>query len=64
MRVFLSILLLSCAAFGDDGQRLLRVDHYVKVHSTVPAIDGQTTQIYVREVVTAGEALREAAGPD
>ena len=69
MRILLSILLLGCAAFAgvalaDDGQRLLRVDHYVKVHSTVPAIDGQTTQIYVREVVKAGEALREAAASD
>jgi pimeloyl-ACP methyl ester carboxylesterase len=64
MRIFLAIILLSCAGYADDGQRLLRVDHYVKVHSTVPAIDGQTTQIYVREVVKAGEALREAAGPD
>lgn len=58
------LLLIACTAFADDGQRLLRVDHYVKVHSTVPVIGGQTTQIYVREVVRAGEALREAAGPD
>jgi pimeloyl-ACP methyl ester carboxylesterase len=48
-------------AFADDGERLLRVDHFVPVHSTVPAISGQTTEIYVREVVKAGEALREAA---
>ena len=44
--------------FGDDGGRLLRVDHYVQVHSTVPAISGQDTEIYVREVVEAGTVLR------
>ncbi len=52
-------LLLTSAAFGDDGAKLLSVDHYVRVHSTVPAIAGQTTQIYVREVVRAGTALRD-----
>jgi pimeloyl-ACP methyl ester carboxylesterase len=36
----------------------------VRVRSTVPAIDGQTTQIYVREVVRAGEVLREPAASD
>src|SRR5262245_25160079 len=53
--------LLTCAqqlAWADDGDRLLRVDHYVNVKSTVPAIAGQTTAIYVREVVRAGTALR------
>jgi pimeloyl-ACP methyl ester carboxylesterase len=50
-------------AFADDGSRLLRVDHYVRVHSTVPAINGQITAIYVREVVLAGTALRNSAGP-
>ena len=43
---------------SDDGDRLLRLDHYVSVKSTVPAIAGQTTSIYVREVVRAGTALR------
>jgi pimeloyl-ACP methyl ester carboxylesterase len=61
----LSILLaLSAIAFADDGERLLTVDHYVPVHSTVPAIAGQTTEIYVREVVIAGPALRAPAAPD
>ena len=45
-------------ARSDDGDRLLRLDHYVGVKSTVPAIAGQTTAIYVREVVRAGNALR------
>ena len=65
MRLFVPLfLILTALGFADDGQRLLRVDHYVKVRSTVPAIDGQSTQIYVREVVTAGEAMRESASPD
>jgi pimeloyl-ACP methyl ester carboxylesterase len=51
-------LLLAPLSFADDSARLLRVDHYVRVHSTVPAITGQTSQIYVREVVQAGVALR------
>jgi pimeloyl-ACP methyl ester carboxylesterase len=51
-------LLLAQLSFADDSARLLRVDHYVRVHSTVPAISGQTAQIYVREVVEAGVALR------
>ena len=45
-------------AMADDGDRLLRLDHYVPVKSTVPAIAGQTTSIYVREVVRAGSGLR------
>jgi len=53
-----------CTAFGDDGDRLLRVNHYVRVRSTVPSIAGQTTQIYVREVVRAGTALRDGALAD
>src|SRR5580658_9572355 len=55
---------LAVVAYGDDGERLLSVDHYVRVHSTVPAIAGQTTQIYVREVVRAGTALREVGSAD
>jgi pimeloyl-ACP methyl ester carboxylesterase len=48
-------------ASADDSSRLLRVDHYVRVHSTVPAIHGQMSAIYVREVVEAGIALRGPA---
>src|SRR5579863_5354444 len=58
--VFFSILgFAALLSFGDDGGHLLSVDHYVRVRSTVPAIAGQTTQIYVREVAQAGVALRE-----
>ena len=49
------------SAFADDGERLLRLDHYVGVHSTVPSIAGQETTVYVREVVRAGTALRGKA---
>ena len=49
-------LVMTCAA--EDGRALLTVDHYVKVRSTVPAMNGQTTQLYVRERVEAGTALR------
>src|SRR5580698_9528562 len=56
--------LLAASSYADDGERLLGVDHYVRVHSTVPAIAGQTTQIYVREVVRAGTALRDAGTAD
>lgn len=46
-------------AAAEDDERVLRVDHYVSVRSTVPAIAGQVTPIYVREVVRAATALRE-----
>src|SRR5579863_2205712 len=63
-----STALLACLAaqsvLADDGAKLLRIDHYVRVRSTVPAIEGQTAQIYVREVALAGTALREAVPGD
>jgi pimeloyl-ACP methyl ester carboxylesterase len=49
------------AGFADDAKRLVRSDHYVQVQSTVPAISGQITQIYVREVVEASTVLRGGA---
>jgi pimeloyl-ACP methyl ester carboxylesterase len=54
-------LIAAQALFSDDGSRLLSVDHYVRVNSTVPAITSQATQIYVHEVVRASTALREGA---
>jgi pimeloyl-ACP methyl ester carboxylesterase len=45
-------------AVADEGGRVIRLDHYVGVHSTVPAIAGQVAQIYVREVVRTDTALR------
>jgi pimeloyl-ACP methyl ester carboxylesterase len=69
MRRFLIALVaivpsLAVTTLGDDGERLLTIDHFVKVRSTVPAIAGQTAQIYVRERVQAGTALRGAVGGD
>ena len=60
------VVLLDVAAprAADDGQRLLTLDHYVRVTSNVPATSGQLTQIYMRERVTAGVALRGAPAPD
>src|ERR1700724_2006351 len=55
---------LGLAGFGDDGNRLLRIDHYVQVRSTVPAISEQLTHIYFREVVEAGTALRGGPAAD
>jgi len=38
------------AAVADDSDRVLRLEHYVGVRSTAPAILNQVTPIYVREV--------------
>jgi len=57
-------LIALIVSFADDGGSLLSVDHYVRVRSTVPAITGQTTQIYVREVALAGPVLREGTAGD
>ena len=54
----LALLMAASAAFGDDGSRLISLDHYVRVKSTAPAIVGQEAQIYIREVVLAGTVLR------
>ncbi len=60
----LVLLLAASTGFGEDGARLLSLDHYVRVKSTAPDIAGQAAQIYVREVVLAGTALRANPGPD
>ena len=62
--IFLLGLSAAPSALGDDGNRLLRVDHYVQVGSTVPAISGQDTEIYMREVAEAGTVLRGGPAPD
>jgi pimeloyl-ACP methyl ester carboxylesterase len=62
MRFCLAFFALAAAALAGDG--LLRIDHYVRVKSTVPAMAGQYAQIYVREVVQPGVALRGAPAPD
>jgi pimeloyl-ACP methyl ester carboxylesterase len=50
---------LAPPAAAEDYDHVLRLDHYVGVRSTVPAIAGQRTPIYVREVVQAARALRD-----
>lgn len=64
--IVLALLVLGGASPGaqDDGQRLLTVDHYVRVASKVPSLAGQLAQIYVRERVAAGVALRGAQASD
>ena len=47
-----------------DGERLLTVDHYVSVHSTVPSVSGQITEIYVRERLQASTVLRATSMED
>jgi pimeloyl-ACP methyl ester carboxylesterase len=51
-------------ADGDDGEAILSLDHYVPVKSTVPAMDGETAQIYLRERVRAGTLLRGGVPDD
>jgi pimeloyl-ACP methyl ester carboxylesterase len=58
------ILALTASTSADDGEKLLTIDHYVRVKSTVPVINGQTSQIYVRERVQAGVALRASSSTD
>ena len=58
------LLNVTAPSASDDGQRLLTIDHYVRVASAVPAIAGQPAQIYVRERVSAGVALRGSVAAD
>jgi pimeloyl-ACP methyl ester carboxylesterase len=62
LRPFTIAILITPALFA--GDRLLSVDHYVRVHSTVPAIDGKMTQIYVREIVQPDMVLRDGVAAD
>jgi pimeloyl-ACP methyl ester carboxylesterase len=56
--------LVAATAYADDSDRLLTIDHYVRVASTVPAIAGQPAQLYVRERTLAGGTLRAASFND
>ncbi len=49
---------------GEDSQRILTVDHYVPNQSVVPAIAGQTAQLYVRERVKPATIQRGAPADD
>src|SRR5437773_357732 len=59
-KLLLIVLLLAPLSFAEDSGQLLTIDHYVRVKSIVPAIAGQTTQIYVRERSKAATPLRSA----
>lgn len=63
MKPVLTVLLCAGASLMAQSSEVLRVDHYVTVKSAVPAIVGQTTSIYVREVVRP-DALRGNPAPD
>jgi pimeloyl-ACP methyl ester carboxylesterase len=65
MRITLRLLvaaamLVASLSAADDADRLLRIDHYVKVKTTVPVAEPHPMSVYVREVVEAGNALRGA----
>ena len=62
--IFAATALFAQALFADDSARLLTVDHYVRVTSTVPAMSAQLAQIYVREVVQPSTVLRGGPGAD
>lgn len=64
MRLALCLIAFLLPALADDGQKLLSVDHYIAVRSEVPVLSGQMAEIYVREVVVAGAALRSAPAAD
>jgi pimeloyl-ACP methyl ester carboxylesterase len=46
---------------AEDNSVVLTLDHYVKVRSAVPSMNGQIAQIYVRERVDPATALRAAS---
>jgi pimeloyl-ACP methyl ester carboxylesterase len=51
----------SVSSASDSGQ-LLSIDHYVRVKSTAPAMNGQIAQIYVRERVVSRNIQRGSNG--
>ncbi len=57
-------ILSAALCFGSGDGALLRIDHYIQVRSSVPAIAGQSTQIYVREVVDPGVVMRGGPAQD
>ena len=63
-RFLVSLVLVAVSVLADDSDRILSVDHFVRVRSTVPSVSGQDTQIYVREVVKARTVLRGGPAAD
>jgi pimeloyl-ACP methyl ester carboxylesterase len=66
-RMFLAgasaLALTGSATAADDAQRLLTIDHYVRVKSTVPSLGGGFAESYVHERTRAGTVTR-ASGSD
>ncbi len=58
------VLLFAQAAVADDSSQILTIDHYVVLHSKVPSILGQISQLYVRERLRAATALRGSSLED
>ena len=56
----MATLAVACGVALSEDNAVLSIDHYVKVRSTVPSMNGQPAQVYVRERVLAGTALRSA----
>jgi pimeloyl-ACP methyl ester carboxylesterase len=49
---------------GENSQHILTIDHYVPNQSIVPAIEGETVQLYVRERVKPATVQRGAPPDD
>jgi pimeloyl-ACP methyl ester carboxylesterase len=69
--LFMMAMTAACASSGAtssspapnaESDRLQTIDHYVRVRSTVPSMNGQMAQIYVRERTTGRMLTRGAAG--
>jgi pimeloyl-ACP methyl ester carboxylesterase len=61
MKILVTIAALAAVTVSlssDDGDRLLTIDHFVRVKSTVPATQGQPAVLYVRERVKAATIAR------
>jgi pimeloyl-ACP methyl ester carboxylesterase len=56
--------LVASVALCEDGGQVQHTDRFVRVHSTVPVIAGQITQIYVREVSRAQSGGHETGIAD
>jgi pimeloyl-ACP methyl ester carboxylesterase len=52
----------SSAGSGGDSGQLLSIDHYVRVKSSAPAMNGQMAQVYVRERVVSRNIQRGSSG--
>jgi pimeloyl-ACP methyl ester carboxylesterase len=60
----LVVLTTSLATFAAAAEQPITIDHYVLVHSTVPAIQGQIAPVYVREVTLPGTVASNSVPGD